>query len=150
MAEYYSTVQWAMPELVPSSLHPSRLGTELTMKLDPFGMAELSRAVNYMQSGQVCGPDQIPSEFWKALLTNEVASAHLLDFCNLCWLSQDLPNSWRTSTVVAIFKKGCDALPENYRPMSLLCWVQSPGHAVAPAHLHKTCRGKTATLSVWF
>ena len=64
----------------------------------------------------------MPPDLWKALADSQPALGKLLDLMTFCWRTKTTPASWRTSSVVAIFKnKGNEALPENYRPISLLC-----------------------------
>ena len=97
-------------------MHPDALPIDTT----PFRATELRRIVTHLKSGRACGLDSIPAEFWRALLANEVAMEHLLTLCNTCLDSGPIPCSWRSASVVTVFKKGDTSLPSNYRPISLL------------------------------
>ena len=59
-------------------------------------------------------------DFWAALAQHDDALQIVLHLCNEVWRTQVLPTAWKHATVVTPFKKGNTALPENYRPISLL------------------------------
>ena len=82
---------------------------------------ELKRVIVNLQSSRASGHDGVLPEFWKALASDEEALAVLLGLCNLCWSQKKIPTPWRQATVVTLFKKGDTSLPQNYRPISLLC-----------------------------
>ena len=44
----------------------------------------------------------------------------LLSFCNLIWEHKQIPTAWHQAKVASLYKKGDPALPEKYRPISLL------------------------------
>ena len=100
MAEYYSEVQWGLPQHIPPSTHSPHASTGLDINVGLFEVSELTRVVKRMQAGLACGPDAIPCEFWKALLRDEAGAGHFLDLCNQCWISKALPSRWRTASVV--------------------------------------------------
>ena len=66
-----------------------------------------------------CGPDNIPTSFYKNLA---LVLAHPLSLIFECSLrTGTLPNLWKQSNVVPIFKKGHPNEAKNYRPISLTC-----------------------------
>jgi hypothetical protein len=42
------------------------------------------------------------------------------NFLNVCWIYGDIPEEWRTATLIPIHKKGDRSNPDNYRGISLL------------------------------
>ena len=88
-----------------------------------FTERELQSVLKKLPAGKAAGADETPPDFWKALQHEPAAQKKLLDLCNAanaCWNQKTVPQDWRHSTVSAIFKKGDESLPENYRPISLL------------------------------
>ena len=76
--------------------------------------------VAHLIRGKASGTDQIPAEFWEALLADPRALKTLLTLCNACLASGSVPCAWKGSSVMMLFKKGDTYLPSNYRPISLL------------------------------
>jgi len=97
-----------------------QLGDVLPMDLEPFNDTELRAVLRKLKLGKASGEDGILPEHLKALLFNEEARLELLSLINSCWRAKDIPSDWRCSQVVAIFKKGDQSDPGNYRPISLL------------------------------
>ena len=120
LADYFEKVQWSVqfPGLRPSATQP--IGDQLPISVQKFTIEELRRVLGKLKTGKAAGVDDIPPDFWKALLCDESACLHLLSLCQRCWEEKDLPRDWRTARVVLLFKRGDAALPENYRPISLL------------------------------
>jgi len=81
---------------------------------------ELQVVLRKLKADKARGPDGLPPEYFKAILHNRDAMRELLDFCNLCWESKQVPQDWHMAKVTEIFKKGDPALCSNYRPISLL------------------------------
>ena len=80
------------------------------------GVASL---LNDLQSHKACGPDGIPPCLLKET-ANNVAPALSLTYTASLTQGQ-LPNDWKKSYVVPIFKKGSRSSPPNYQPISLTC-----------------------------
>ena len=74
-----------------------------------------------IKTGKAAGADEVPPELWKILSSSQDAMTALLLLMNQCWREKTIPSEWRTAKITTIFKKGDDALPSNYRPISLLC-----------------------------
>ena len=72
-----------------------------------------------MKVGKALGPDNIPIEVWKCL--GEVAIVWLTNLFNSIFRSNKMPNEWRRSTLVPIFKnKGDIQSCTNYRGIKLM------------------------------
>jgi len=82
-----------------------------------FSVKELSDAISKAHDTAV-GPDDIHYQMLKHLPKEALQT--LLGALNDIWYSGNFPNSWLTSTVVAVPKRGKDKLdPSNYRPIAL-------------------------------
>jgi len=123
MAEYYEKVQWRVrPDDVRRDDGP--IGEELFMDLGAITHGEVTEAAKALKKNRACGADQVPAEFWQAILaTDSEAGRWATEFCNTCWTQTAVPMQWHLARVAAIFKKGAHDDPANYRPISLLCVV---------------------------
>ena len=119
MPEYFSRVQWGIH---PHNTIPDRecLFADLHISSDDFSELEVSKIVEKLKSKKAAGSDDIAPEFWKYACRNENILSWLTKFCNKIWRSKEIPSQWHSARVAAIFKKGDNSLPENYRPISRL------------------------------
>ena len=62
------------------------------------------------------GPDGITYKGWKSIDPDEVV---LTDIFNLCLIFKKVPDNWKITTTILIFKKGEKSDPGNWRPISL-------------------------------
>ena len=92
----------------------------LNVNVDPFCRNELLIVLGKLKPRRAAGADNLPPEFFKALVHNTDALEELLYLMNLCWANKTVPKSWHMARVCLIFKKGDPSLSENYRPISLL------------------------------
>ena len=117
MAAYFEQVQWQVkfPDLFPESSAPIPNGVDVSIVA--FSLEELTRILKKLKQGKASGHDNIPPEFWKFVVGDPHAMSKLLDLCNHCWETTDIPNTWRVAKVVLLFKKGDATLPQNYRPI---------------------------------
>jgi hypothetical protein len=68
--------------------------------------SEVKDALKRMKEGKAMGPDGIPIEVWRSL--EDVAIVWLTKLFNLIFQSNKMPDEWRRSILVPIFKtKGC-------------------------------------------
>ncbi|XGW19497.1 hypothetical protein V3C99_003389 [Haemonchus contortus] len=75
---------------------------------------EVRRAMGKMKVGKATGPDGVPIEAWKAL--GEYGVKWLTRFLNTVTAEGRIPDAWRKSTIVPIFKQKGDAMEcSNYR-----------------------------------
>ncbi len=68
-----------------------------------------------------CGPDGIPAILYKQC--SRVLALPLALLFKLSLEAGDIPDIWKQTLVVPIFKKGNKSKPTNYRPVSLSCAV---------------------------
>ena len=121
MALYLERVQWAVR---PVTALPCRekLGPVLPVDVGPIRPSEVLSAAAKLKSNRVVGDDNVPAEFWAAIINDgSLASTWAVEFCQLCWSRKAVPMQWHTARVAMLFKKGDMADTSNYRPISLLC-----------------------------
>ncbi|KAK3510719.1 hypothetical protein QTP70_015984, partial [Hemibagrus guttatus] len=83
-------------------------------KVDKIRKDEVRKALKRMKSGKAVGPDDIPVEVWKCL--GEAAVEFLASLFNRVLESERMPEEWRRSVLVPIFKnKGDVQSCSNYR-----------------------------------
>jgi len=72
-----------------------------------------------MKSSKAVGPDSILVEVWKSL--GEDGVAWLTDFFNVIFKTAKMPQEWRYSTIIPLYKNKEDAQNcNNYRGIKLL------------------------------
>jgi len=64
--------------------------------------SEAKEALKRMKSKKNVGPDGIPIEVWRCL--EEMGVRWLTNFFNKIWLTKNIPNEWRKSTLVPFYK----------------------------------------------
>ena len=81
--------------------------------------AEIGEALKRMKRGKAMGPDGIPIEVWRCL--GDRAIVWLTKLFNLIFRSNKMPEEWRRSILVPIFKnKGDVQSCTNYRGIKLM------------------------------
>ncbi|KAK3542947.1 hypothetical protein QTP70_007280 [Hemibagrus guttatus] len=89
-----------------------------------------------MKSGKAVGPDDIPVEVWKCL--GEAAVGFLTSLFNRVLESERMPEEWRRSVLVPIFKnKGDVQSCSNYRGIKLMSHTMKLWERVVEARLRK-------------
>ncbi|KAK3569707.1 hypothetical protein QTP86_003576 [Hemibagrus guttatus] len=89
-----------------------------------------------MKSGKAVGPDDIPVEVWKCL--GEAAVEFLTSLFNRVLESEEMPEEWRRSVLVPIFKnKGDVESCSNYRGIKLMSHTMKLWERVVEARLRK-------------
>ncbi len=122
-ADYYEKVQWSSADRAENSRQGHGLTSQpspIAVEVSNFTLEELRAVLKKLGRGKACGPDGIPAELWIALYDDAEALHILLHVCNTAWISKSIPESWKSATVITLFKSGSTALPKNYRPISLL------------------------------
>ena len=120
LAKHLESVQWAVR---PVSNVPQRdpINAELPAKIDDIIDTEVIAAAKKLKRKRAHGLDDIPPEYWKAILMpGSPAAVWAVDFCKQCWRQKMVPDQWKDARVATIFKKGDPADCNNYRPISLL------------------------------
>ena len=80
--------------------------------------SEVELAIENLRSHKSSGIDQIPAELIKAGGRTLRYEIHKL--INSIWNKEELPEEWKKSTIVPIYKKGDKTDCSNYRGISLL------------------------------
>ena len=88
----------------------------LDINTGEFSTSELKSAIKKLKSSKAFGPDNIPAIIWK----DEIFHNLLLKLCNFCLINKTCPESWRTSQIIPVPKKGDLTLVTNYRGISLM------------------------------
>ncbi|KAK3507995.1 hypothetical protein QTP70_010004 [Hemibagrus guttatus] len=97
---------------------------------------EVRKALKRMKSGKAVGPDDIPVEVWKCL--GEAAVEFLTSLFNRVLESERMPEEWRRSVLVPIFKnKGDVQSCSNYRGIKFMSHTMKLWERVVEARLRK-------------
>ncbi|KAK3528935.1 hypothetical protein QTP70_012846 [Hemibagrus guttatus] len=105
-------------------------------KVDKIRKDEVRKALKRMKSGKAVGPDDIPVEVWKCL--GEAAVEFLASLFNRVLGSERMPEEWRRSVLVPIFKnKGDVQSCSNYRGIKLMSHTMKVWERVVEARLRK-------------
>ena len=120
LALYLQDVQWAVR---PCNLVEGRapLWDLLPVHCGPITSDEIKAVVKKLKYKKVGGVDGILPEHLKAIGSTCSGLDFLVQLCDICWYSQNTPETWKISKVALLFKKGDPSLCSNYRPISLLC-----------------------------
>lgn len=98
---------------------------------------EVRMALKRMKVGKAVGPDEIPVEVWKCL--GEAAVEFLTRLFNRILVSEKMPEEWRSSVLVPIFKnKGDVQSCNNYRGIKLMSHTMKVWERVVEARLRRT------------
>ncbi|KAK3548214.1 hypothetical protein QTP70_005159 [Hemibagrus guttatus] len=105
-------------------------------KGDKIRKDEVRKALKRMKSAKAVGPDDIPVEVWKCL--GEAAMEFLASLFNRVLESERMPEEWRRSVLVPIFKnKGDVQSCSNYRGIKLMSHTMKVWERVVEARLRK-------------
>ncbi|KAK3535802.1 hypothetical protein QTP70_021115 [Hemibagrus guttatus] len=105
-------------------------------KVDKIRKDEVRKALKRMKSGKAVGPDNIPVEVWKCL--GEAAVEFLTSLFNRVLENERMPEEWRRSVLVPIFKnKGDVQSCSNYRGIKLMSHTMKLWERVVEARLRK-------------
>ena len=82
---------------------------------------EVEVALKGMTLGKAMGPDGIPVEVWKSLVEEGIDM--LLDLLQKIFEQEKMPEEWRDSVIVPIFKEKGDIQDcGNYRSITMKIW----------------------------
>ncbi|KAK3534572.1 hypothetical protein QTP86_016661 [Hemibagrus guttatus] len=105
-------------------------------KVDKIRKDEARKALKRMKNGKAVGPDDILVEVWKCL--GEAAVEFLTSLFNRVLESERMPEEWRRSVLVPIFKKKGDVQScSNYRGIKLMSHTMKLWETVVEAKLRK-------------
>jgi hypothetical protein len=83
--------------------------------------SEFEMAIEKLKSHKSPGIDQIPAELIKAESRTICSGIHKLIYS--IWNEEELPEQWKESIIVPIYKKGVKTVYNNYRGISLLSTI---------------------------
>ncbi|EYC20769.1 hypothetical protein Y032_0021g411 [Ancylostoma ceylanicum] len=87
--------------------------------IQPWTVDEVRMAMKKMKAGKASGPDGIPVEAWRSL--GELGVRWLTMFFNNITRSEKIPEAWKDSIIVPIFKRKGDAMNcANYSGIKLV------------------------------
>ncbi|MCI4382158.1 hypothetical protein PGIGA_G00260570 [Pangasianodon gigas] len=110
--------------------------TSVEQKVDKIRKDEVRKALKRMKNGKAVGPDDIPVEVWKCL--GEAAVEFLTSLFNRVLESEKMPEEWRSSVLVPIFKnKGDVQSCSHYRGIKLMSHTMKLWERVVEARLRK-------------
>ena len=116
-ADHLEEVQWGTCETEGPGEGRRLAPQDVHIETGEISKAELDAALRSTKRGKQPGPDAVQADAWIAL---DKGREILRGFFNQCWEQNKVPDDWRNSRVVGIFKKGDAGDPANYRPISLL------------------------------
>ncbi|EYB82884.1 hypothetical protein Y032_0348g3176 [Ancylostoma ceylanicum] len=95
------------------------LGEPLVEPVQPWTVDEVRKAVKKMKVGKAPGPDGIPTEAWRSL--GKLGLQWLTKFFNNITRSTKIPEAWKDSIIVPIFKREGDVMGRaTYRGIKLI------------------------------
>ena len=120
--------------------HPRELRTQLAttnvQAVPDISKSEVWKSMQSMKNGKALGPDGIPAEAWKCL--GEPAVEFLTSLFNRILRGEPMPDEWRQSTIVPIYKKKGDAQQcGNYRGIKLTSHTMKIWEKVVEARLRR-------------
>ncbi|XP_046398182.1 uncharacterized protein LOC124164987 [Ischnura elegans] len=84
-------------------LHPPIISADpISEPVQHISEAEVATAIKKMKNGKATGPDDIPAEVWKLLGRN--SAVILAELFNNIIIDSEVPDSWRTSITMPIWK----------------------------------------------
>ena len=94
-------------------------GERVNLEVESVSNEEVRENMQRMKNGKAVGPDDIPVEVWKCL--GESALKFLTKLYNRTMESERMPEEWRDSVLIPIFKnKGDVQSCSNYRGIKLI------------------------------
>ena len=91
----------------------------MNLEVESISKEEVRENMQRMKNGKAEGPDDIPVEVWKCL--GESALKFLTKLYNRTMESERMPEEWRDSVLIPIFKnKGDVQSCSNYRGIKLI------------------------------
>ena len=84
------------------------------MRITPVTLEQLRRVLFSMPNKQSHIEGDIPIKILKFIFN--IAGRHLLRIINLSFVSETVPDSWKSAVVIPIHKKGDPSVASNFRP----------------------------------
>lgn len=113
--------QPSIDQLLASIPDTARLSSTQQQKLiQPFTMDELIMAVEHTPLEKSPGMDGLPFELYRHMASWNPVMSLLLEVLNQALSRHVFPESWFSTRMVLLFKKGDPQLLSNWRPLSLI------------------------------
>ena len=94
-------------------------GERVNLEGEKISKEEVRENMKRMKNGKAVGPDDIPVDVWKCL--GEIALEFLTKLYNKTMESERMPEEWRDSVLIPIFKNKVDVQScNNYRGIKLI------------------------------
>ena len=115
--EHFKTLLGTEPQSpdLSDAFFNNRVSDTIPISCDPFTLDELQEVIKTIKSSKSPGLDNIPPAVWKLPALQE----DLLGFCNDCLMEGEIPDAWKTASIIPVPKKGDLSKPGNYRGISL-------------------------------
>ena len=94
-----------------------------TNKSPPFSTSEVRRAIFDGKSNRSVGPDMVPTELLKEIVTDEVSLESFTRFFNQLMHDRQVPAEWSTAIVTLLSRTGSPQGPADLRPITLASHV---------------------------
>ena len=114
---FYSVFTTDDPNLLPLYLQVNLFGTELSTVT--FTATSVAKNIQAMSNNTSMGPDHIHPRLLKECCT--ILAPILARIFNLSMSTGIVPEIWKLSSVIPIYKKGARTIALNYRPINLTC-----------------------------
>ena len=115
------------------------------VEVEDIGRQEVKDAIKKMKNEKAVGPDEIPVEVWKAL--GDLGDELVYEVIHQSFDSEEMPNEWRGSTLVPVYKgKGDIQDCGKYRGIKLMSHTMKIYERV----LDKRLRGCTEVTEAQF
>ena len=120
--------------------HPREMRTQFAMinvqAVQGISKDEVRKSMQGMKNGKALGPDGIPAEVWKCL--GESAVEFLASLFNRILDGEPMPDDWRKSIIIPIYKNKGDAHQcGNYRGVKLTSHTMKIWERVIEARLRR-------------
>ena len=109
----------------------------------PISPGEVKAQLKRLPSSSAPGLDRLPYKVWKAIDPEGVILARIFEVCRR---EQRVPSAWKKSTTILLYKNGDEAVPSNWRPISLQNAVYKIYAAIWERRL-ATWAGETGAIS---
>jgi hypothetical protein len=104
-------------------------------------LQDVEDALKSLKINEATGPDEISKRILRE--TTSELKTPLSSLFNFSLQCSTVPLSWKEAHVCAVFKKGDPSMPNNFRPIYLLCCPEKVNERVVFKHLYIFFRDNT-------
>lgn len=87
--------------------------------MEDLGSEEIRKAVMKMRRNKTAGIDGTQMEAW--MYGGEEVKKGIEEIIRKVWKERQIPEDWKSSIIVPLYKRGDKEKVKNYRGISLLC-----------------------------